>query len=70
MVRIGEETGNTEDMLDKLADYYEEESDSAVQRLVGMVEPILLIFMGLIIGMVVVGIYPALYGSFESIESE
>ena len=70
VIYVGEEAGALDTILEKTADYYEEESDSAVQRLVGMVEPILLIFMGLIIGMVVVGIYPALYGSFESIESE
>ena len=70
VIYVGEEAGALDTILEKTADYYEEESDSAVQRLVGMVEPILLIFMGLIIGMVVVGIYPALYGSFESIENE
>lgn len=67
---VGEEAGALDSILEKTSDYYEEESDSAVQRLVGMVEPMLLIFMGLIIGLVVVGIYPALYGSMESIENE
>jgi type II secretion system protein len=67
---VGEESGALDSILEKTSEYYEDESDSAVQRLVSMVEPLLLIFMGLIIGMVVVGIYPALYGSFESIENE
>lgn len=67
---VGEESGALDSILEKTSDYYEEESDAAVQRLVSMVEPILLIFMGIIIGMVVVGIYPALYGSMESIENE
>ena len=35
-----------------------------------MVEPLLLIFMGVIIGLVVCGIYPALYGAFETMENE
>ena len=70
VVYVGEESGALDSILEKTSDYYEEESDSAVQRLVSMVEPILLIFMGLIIGMVVVGIYPALYGSFDNIENE
>ena len=55
---------------EKTSEYYEDESDSAVERLVHMVEPIMLIFMGLVIGMVVVGIYPALYGAMEGIEDE
>ena len=70
VIYVGEEAGALDSILEKTSDYYEEESDSAVQRLVSMVEPVLLIFMGLIIGMVVVGIYPALYGSMESIENE
>ncbi|MBR6242577.1 MAG: type II secretion system F family protein [Ruminococcus sp.] len=70
VVYVGEESGALDSILEKTSDYYEEESDSAVQRLVSMVEPVLLIFMGLIIGMVVVGIYPALYGSFDNIENE
>lgn len=70
VVYVGEESGALDSILEKTSDYYEEESDSAVQRLVGLVEPVLLIFMGLIIGMVVVGIYPALYGSFDNVENE
>jgi type IV pilus assembly protein PilC len=70
VIYVGEEAGALDTILEKTADYYEEESDSAVQRLVGLVEPVMLIFMGIIIGLVVCGIYPALYGSFESIENE
>ncbi len=70
IIYVGEEAGALDSILEKTSDYYEEESDSAVQRLVGMVEPVLLIFMGVIIGLVVCGIYPALYGSMESVESE
>jgi type IV pilus assembly protein PilC len=70
VIYVGEEAGALDTILEKTADYYEEESDSAVQRLVGLVEPVMLIFMGVIIGLVVCGIYPALYGSFESIENE
>ena len=70
IIYVGEESGALDSILEKTSDYYEEESDSAVARLVGLVEPIMLIFMGLIIGLVVVGIYPALYGSMESVEGE
>ncbi|MDE5583419.1 MAG: type II secretion system F family protein [Ruminococcus sp.] len=67
---VGEESGALDSILEKTSEYYEEESDAAVQRLVSMVEPLLLIFMAVIIGLVVCGIYPALYGSMESIENE
>ena len=70
IIYVGEESGALDSILESSSEYYEEESDSAVQRLVGMVEPLLLIFMAIIIGLVVCGIYPALYGSMESVENE
>lgn len=70
VIYVGEESGALDSILEKTSDYYEEESDSAVERLVHMVEPIMLIFMGVVIGLVVCGIYPALYGSLDSIENE
>lgn len=70
VIYVGEEAGALDSILEKTSEYYEDESDSAVQRLVSMVEPILLIFMGVIIGLVVCGIYPALYGAFDSVENE
>ena len=70
VVFVGEESGALDSILEKTSDYYEEESDAAVQRLVGMVEPLMLILMGVIIGLFVGGVYPALYGSMESIEDE
>lgn len=70
IIYVGEEAGALDAILEKTSDYYEEESDSAVQRLVSMVEPMLIIFLGLIIGMVVCAIYPALYGSMDAVENE
>ncbi len=45
MVRIGEETGNTEEMLDKLADYYEEEVEMATQTLMAVMEPMVIVLL-------------------------
>ncbi len=70
VIYVGEESGALDSILEKTSEYYEDESDSAVERLVHMVEPIMLVFMGVIIGLVVVGIYPALYGAMEGIENE
>ena len=69
VIYVGEESGALDSILEKTSDYYEDESDSAVQRLVSTIEPILLIFMGVIIGLVVCGIYPALYGAMENVEN-
>ena len=53
MVRIGEETGNTEEMLDKLADYYEEEVEMAVQTLMAALEPAIIIVLAGIVGVLI-----------------
>lgn len=60
MIFVGEESGTLDDILAKTADFYEEESDSAIGRLVSMIDPILIIFLGIIIGIVVLSIYPAM----------
>lgn len=49
MVRIGEETGNTEEMLDKLADYYEEEVEMATQTLMAVMEPMVIVLLAAIV---------------------
>ena len=70
IIYVGEESGALDDILEKTSDYYEEESESAIQRLVGMLEPMLIIVLGVVIGLVVAGVYPALYGAFDAIENE
>jgi type IV pilus assembly protein PilC len=67
IIFVGEESGALDDILEKTADYYEEESESAVQRLVGLLEPIMIIFLGIVIGLVLGGVFPAIYKSFEGI---
>jgi len=57
MVRIGEMSGNLEEMLTKLADFYEEEVDRTVQTLSTLIEPILLIVLGGIIGAILIALY-------------
>ncbi len=69
VIYVGEESGALDSILEKTSEYYEDESDAAVNGLVSMVQPILLIFMGVIIGMVVCGVYPALYGGLENVEN-
>ena len=68
IIYVGEESGALDTILEKSASYYEDESDSAIQRLVGMIEPIMIIFMGLAVGLVIGGILPAIYNSFENIQ--
>jgi len=57
MVAIGEESGSIDDMLGKVADYYEEEVDNAVDAMTSMMEPMIMSFLGVVIGGLVVGMY-------------
>jgi len=68
IIFVGEESGALDTILEKTAAFYEDESDSAIQRLVGMIEPIMIIIMGVAIGFVIAGILPAIYNSMENIQ--
>uniref|UniRef100_A0A7C4AIZ5 Type II secretion system F family protein n=1 Tax=Thermodesulfovibrio aggregans TaxID=86166 RepID=A0A7C4AIZ5_9BACT len=57
MVSVGEATGATDEMLNKVADFYDEEVDNAVANLMGMLEPALIVFLGVTIGFIVVSLY-------------
>jgi len=57
MVSIGEEAGSVDDMLAKVADYYEEEVDNAVEAMTSLMEPMIMAFLGVVIGGLVVGMY-------------
>ncbi|MDE6729331.1 MAG: type II secretion system F family protein [Oscillospiraceae bacterium] len=67
IIYVGEEAGALDTILSKTADYYDEEADSAVGRLVGMLEPVMIIIMGVAVGLLLASIFPALYGSFDAI---
>lgn len=57
MVSIGEESGSIDDMLAKVADYYEEEVDNAVDAMTSLMEPMIMSFLGVVIGGLVIGMY-------------
>ncbi len=67
IIYVGEEAGALDTILQKTSDYYDEEADSAVSRLVGLLEPVMIIIMGIAVGLVVASVLPALYGSFDAI---
>lgn len=57
MVNVGESTGGTDEMLNKVADFYDEEVDNAVANLMNMLEPALIVFLGITIGFIVISLY-------------
>jgi type IV pilus assembly protein PilC len=57
MVKIGEETGELEKMLSKIADFYEDEVDSSIATLTSIIEPLMMIMVGAMVGVIVISMY-------------
>src|SRR6476620_6979824 len=68
MVAVGEETGALDSMLAKIADFYEDEVDAAVKALTSILEPIMIIFVGGIVGFVVIAMYMPLFKVYDQIK--
>jgi len=61
MISVGEATGALDNMLNKIADFYDDEVDSAVAALTSMLEPMLMIFLGVVVGFVIVAMYMPIF---------
>ena len=57
MIGVGEKTGGLDEMLNKIADFYDEEVNDAVAALTSIIEPIIIVFMGAIIGGILIAMY-------------
>ena len=69
MVRIGEETGNTEDMLDTLAGYYEEEVEMATQSLMAALEPMIIILLAGVCGTIIGAVIAPMGAMYEGLDA-
>jgi len=67
MVSVGEETGQLENMLTKIADFYEAEVDAKVKALTSLIEPILIVFVGGVVGFIVISMYLPIFSIYEKI---
>lgn len=68
MVGIGEESGNLDDMLERTADYYDAEMQSAIDALVTMMEPLMVVLMGVVIGTIVIAMYLPMFDMINTIQ--
>jgi type IV pilus assembly protein PilC len=57
MISVGEKSGELEKMLSKIADFYEDQVDAAVTGLTAMIEPLVIAFLGLVIGFIVLAMF-------------
>ncbi len=69
MIRIGEESGNTEEMLDKLADYYEEEVEMAVQTLMAAMEPLIIVVLACIVGVLIAACMAPMVSMYDALDN-
>jgi type IV pilus assembly protein PilC len=67
MVAVGEETGQLETMLTKIADFYEAEVDAKVKALTALIEPIMIVFVGGMVGFIVISMYLPMFSIYEKI---
>jgi len=67
MVAVGEETGQLEHMLTKVADFYEAEVDAKVKALTALIEPLMIVFVGGIVGFIVIAMYLPIFSLYDKI---
>ncbi len=67
MVAVGEETGQLEQMLSKIADFYEAEVDAKVKALTSLIEPIMIVFVGGVVGFIVISMYLPIFSIYDKI---
>ncbi|MGN6715335.1 type II secretion system F family protein [Anaerocolumna jejuensis] len=68
MISIGEETGNMESMLDRVADYYDEEVEAATKALTTILEPLIIVIMALVVGVIIMAIMSPMMSLYSSID--
>jgi type IV pilus assembly protein PilC len=69
MTRIGEETGDIEEMLSKVADYYDEEVDAATSALTAAMEPLIMVLLACVVGMIVAAVYGPIMSMYSALDS-
>ncbi len=69
MIAVGEETGNLDAMLSKVADFYEAEVSAAVKALTSILEPVMIILVGGIVGFIVIAMYMPMFKVYDASSS-
>jgi len=67
MVAVGEETGQLENMLGKIADFYETEVDAKIKALTSLIEPLMIVFVGGIVGFIVIAMYLPIFSLYDKV---
>ena len=68
MIGVGEATGALDTMLSKIADFYEDQVDAAVKALTSILEPVMIVIVGCIVGFIVIAMYLPMFKVYDSIK--
>src|SRR5207245_3289175 len=68
MIAVGEQTGGLDEMLSKIADFYDDEVDAAVSALLALMEPIMIVVLGVIVGGMVVAMYLPIFDMVNAVQ--
>ncbi len=68
MINVGEQTGGLDEMLEKIADFYDEEVDAAVAAMLSAMEPIMIVFLGVIVGGMIVAMYLPIFDMINTVQ--
>ena len=68
MMAVGEDTGALDDMLDKVADFYDDEVTATTEQLTSLIEPLMILFIGGIVGAMIIALYMPIFSVFDLIE--
>lgn len=68
MIAVGEQTGGLDEMLSKIADFYDDEVDAAVSALLSLLEPIMIVFLGVVVGGMVVAMYLPIFDMVNAVK--
>ena len=68
MIAVGEQTGGLDEMLSKIADFYDEEVDAAVSALLSLLEPMMIVFLGVVVGGMVVAMYLPIFDMVNAVQ--
>ncbi|HWV57169.1 MAG TPA: type II secretion system F family protein, partial [Longimicrobiales bacterium] len=68
MINVGEQTGGLDEMLTKIADFYDEEVDAAVEAMLSLMEPVMIVFLGGIVGSMIVAMYLPIFDMVNAIQ--
>jgi type IV pilus assembly protein PilC len=68
MISVGEQTGGLDEMLSKIADFYDDEVDAAVGNLLSLLEPLMIVFLGVVVGGMVVSMYLPIFDMINAVQ--